>query len=81
MPCAVAVVIWFNCAVMRYNRFYVLDGVVLPRALSCDCGAFYKCLLCVWLDGVTVCVCAVPSVVGVSVVCVLLACACCLLLA
>ena len=42
-----AVVIWCTRVIMRCNRFSVLDGVVLPCALSCDCGAFYKCLLCV----------------------------------
>ena len=44
-----SVVIWYTRAVMRCNRFSVLDGVVLPCALSCDCGAFYKRLLCCWL--------------------------------
>ena len=44
-----SVVIWYTRAVMRCNRFSVLDGVVLPCALSCDCGAFYKRLLCIWL--------------------------------
>lgn len=43
-----SVVIWCIRATMRCNRFSVLGGVVLPCALSCDCGAFYKCLLCVW---------------------------------
>ena len=44
-----AVDIWCTRAIMRCNRFSVLGGVVLPRALSCDCGAFYKRSLCVWL--------------------------------
>ena len=44
-----SVVIWCTRAVMRCNRFSVSGGVVLPCALSCDCGVFYKCLLCVWL--------------------------------
>ena len=42
-----SVVIWFNRDVMRCNRFSVLDGIVLSCALLCDCGAFYKRLLCV----------------------------------
>ena len=41
-----AVVIWCTRVIMRCNRFSVLDGIVLSCALSCDCGAFYKCLLC-----------------------------------
>lgn len=54
VPCrlallSVAVAICFNRAVMRCNRFYVFGGVVLPCALSCDSGAFYKRLPCVWL--------------------------------
>lgn len=42
-------VIWCTRVTMRYNRFSVLGSVVLPCALSCDCSAFYKCLLRVWL--------------------------------
>lgn len=49
MCALLSVVIWFNRAVMRCNRFPVSGGVVLPCALSCDCGTFYKRLLCVWL--------------------------------
>lgn len=49
MRALLSVVIWCTRAVIRCNRFSVLGGVVLPCALSCDCGAFYKCLLCVWL--------------------------------
>ena len=48
---SVAVVIWCNRVIMRCNRFFVLDGVVLPCALSCDSGAFYKCLPCVYMFG------------------------------
>ena len=53
VPCrlallSVAVAIWCNRAVMRCHRFYVFGGVVLPCALSCDSGAFYKRLPCVW---------------------------------
>ena len=52
VPCrlallSVAVAIWCNRATMRYNRSYVFGGVVLPCALLCDSGAFYKRLLCV----------------------------------
>lgn len=70
---SVAVAIWCNRATMRCNRFSVFGGVVLPCVLSCDCGAFYKRLLCVWLmacaglllcwlvwDGGTACVFACP---------------------
>ena len=46
MCALLSVVIWFNRAVIRCNRFPVSGGVVLPCALSCDCGAFYKRLLC-----------------------------------
>lgn len=49
-----SVVIWCNRVTMRYNRFYVLGGVVLPRALSCDCGAF-SCL-CGRAGGLCCCV-------------------------
>ena len=49
MCALLSVVIWCTRAVMRCNRFSVSGGVVLPCALSCDCGVFYKCLLCVWL--------------------------------
>lgn len=35
-----------QCAVIAFLCSVV---VVLPCALSCDCSAFYKCLLCVWL--------------------------------
>ena len=41
MYALLSVVIWYNRAVMRCNRFSVSGGVVLPCALSCDCGAFY----------------------------------------
>ena len=41
-----SVVIWCTRDVIRCNRFSVSGGVVLPCALSCDCGVFYKCLLC-----------------------------------
>lgn len=44
-----SVVIWCTRVTMRCNRFSVFGSVVLPCALSCDCGAFYKRLLCVWL--------------------------------
>ena len=49
MCALLSVVIWCTRAVMRCNRFSVSGGVVLPCALSCDCGVFYKRLLCVWL--------------------------------
>ena len=51
----VAVAIWCNRATMRYNRSYVFGGIVLPCALSCDSGAFYKRLPCVWLWRALVC--------------------------
>ena len=51
VPCrlallSVSVAIWCNRAVMRCNRFSVFGNVVLPCALSCDSGAFYKRLSC-----------------------------------
>ena len=46
MRALLPVVIWCTRVIMRCNRFPVLGGVVLPCALSCDCGAFYKCLSC-----------------------------------
>lgn len=49
MCALLSVDIWCTRVIMRCNRFPVSGGVVLPCALSCDCGAFYKCLLCVWL--------------------------------
>lgn len=49
MCALLSIIIRCTCVTVRCNRFSVLDGVVLPCALSCDCGAFYKCLLCVWL--------------------------------
>lgn len=45
MCALLSVVIRCTRAMIRCNRFSVLDGVVLPCALSCDCGAFYKRLL------------------------------------
>lgn len=63
---------------MRYNRFYVLGGVSFT---SCAVVRLWRVLqvftMCL-ADGVTVCVCAVPSAVGVGL-CILLACAvvCC----
>lgn len=39
-------VIWCTRVIMRCNRFSVSGSVVLSRALSCDCGAFYKRLPC-----------------------------------
>lgn len=63
VPCrlallSVAVAIWCNRAVMRCNRFSVFGGIVLPCALSCDSGAFYKRLLCA-VGGALVCCCGV----------------------
>lgn len=57
VPCRalLTVVIWCTRAVTRCNRFSVFDGVVLPRVLSCACGAFYKRLLLYSANGVTVC--------------------------
>lgn len=47
MCALLSVVIWCTRVTMRCNRFSVLDGIkVLPCVLSCDCGAFYKRLLC-----------------------------------
>lgn len=70
MCALLSVVIWFNRAVIRCNRFPVSGGVVLPCALSCDCGAFYKCLLCCCLMvGWFARSCrVVPSAVGVACV-------------
>lgn len=75
---SVAVAIWCNRAVMRCNRFYVLGGVVLSCVLSCDSGAFYKRLLCVWL----VCACLLFRwfVWDGGTACVLSSCSCCRLL-
>ena len=49
MYALLSVVIWCTRVIMRCNRFPVLGGVVLPRALLCDCSAFYKRLLYCWL--------------------------------
>ena len=49
MCALLSAIIWCTRVTMRCNRFPVLDSVVLPCALLCDCGTFYKCLLCVWL--------------------------------
>ena len=46
MRALLSIIIRCTCATVRCNRFSVLGGVVLPCALSCDCGAFYKRLLC-----------------------------------
>lgn len=56
-----AITIWCTRAIMRCNRFSVFGGVVLSCVIVCDCGAFYKRLLYVLVDGVLVCVCTVSA--------------------
>ena len=67
--------IWCTRVTMRCNRFSVLGSVVLPCALSCDCGAFYKCLPCCRLMiGRFARSCRAVGV-GVGVACAVLVCA------